>query len=394
VELIDRLQAVPGLAPVLERVRDDPDVYAVGGAVRDLILGRDLIDVDLVVDGDAAALAHRLGDRVVVHGRFGTATVQIDGHEIDVAAARRERYAHPGALPDVEPAPIEDDLLRRDFTINTFALALGGPERGRVLSAPGADEDLDARLLRVLHARSFIDDPTRLYRMARYASRFGFEIEPTTWKLAEAAVIGGAVQTVSGDRIGAELRLLAREPDPVGALRALANFGLDEEIAPGFGIWDPRTAERALALLPPDGRRDLTAIAVASLGTVDYSLRNDMGFDAGDRDRIVAAAERAERVASALRAADAPSEIAAALNGAPVELAALAGALGPAAQARRWIDELRHVRLQIDGADLIAAGILEGPAIGRGLRAALAAKLDGRADTRERELSEALAAAG
>ncbi len=360
------LHGVPGLGPLLDRVRDDPTVYAVGGAVRDLLLDREPVDVDLVVAGDAAELAQRLGGRAVVHGRFRTATVVVGDRAYDIAAARRERYAHPGALPDVEPAPIEEDLLRRDFTVNTFALALGGPERGRLLSAPRAHEDLAARRLRVLHDRSFIDDPTRLYRMARYVSRLGFEIEPGTWRLAEAAVVGGAVRTVSGDRIGAELRLLAREPDPV----------------------------RALALLPPDGRRDLTAIAAASLGSVAYPLRDALGFEAGDRDRIIAAAERAERTASALRGADSASEIAAVLDGAPVELAALAGALGPADQARRWIEELRHVRLQIDGGDLIAAGIPEGPAIGRALRAARAAKLDGRATTRDEELAEAIAAAG
>jgi tRNA nucleotidyltransferase (CCA-adding enzyme) len=149
--------------------------------------------------------------------------------------------------------------------------------------------------------------------------------------------------------------------------------------------------------LPEDGRRDRLALAVAARGMAApelSALLDGLAFEADDRDAIVSAATRADKVAGALRAARSPSEIAAAVAGAPPELVAFAGALGAERHAREWLAELRHVRLVIDGGDLLAAGVPEGPAVGRGLRAALAAKLDRRAAGREQELAEALHAAG
>jgi tRNA nucleotidyltransferase (CCA-adding enzyme) len=384
-----RLEALPAAAPVLRAEH----VYLVGGAVRDLLLGGAPVDLDLVVEGDAEPFARSLGGTLTGHDRFGTATVRLDRFVYDIARSRRETYERPGALPDVEPAPLPEDLVRRDFTVNAIALALTD---GELTAAPGALEDLAARRLRVLHDASFIDDPTRLFRLVRYASRLGFEIEPHTLALARAAIDGGALDTVSRPRIGAELRLLAREPDPVGAFVALRSLGLDRALDPGFGLEDQALARRALALLPADGRRDRLVLAVAAqrMAVAELARRlDDMAFEAEDRDAIVATAARAEAVAGALAAAQAPSEIAAAVAGAPAELVAVAGALGPERAAREWLDSLRHVRLAIDGRDLIAAGVPEGPAIGRGLRAALAAKLDRRAAGREQELAEALAAA-
>jgi tRNA nucleotidyltransferase (CCA-adding enzyme) len=202
---------------------------------------------------------------------------------------------------------------------------------------------------------------------------------------------------VSGPRIGAELRLLAREPDPVRALRGLRAVGIDGAIQPGFGLEDEDLARRSLTLLPADGRRDRLALAAAGRGVPSPELArllDALAFEAEDRDAIVLAATRAGEFADALAAAHTPSEIAAAVAGAPAEVVALAGALGPESQAVAWLDALRHVRLDIDGRDLLAAGVPEGPAIGRGLRAALAAKLDRRASGREQELAEGVRAAG
>src|SRR6202035_4878740 len=123
-----------------------------------------------------------------VHDRFGTCSVTVDGHSYDIARARRERYPTPGSLPEVEPGTLEEDLLRRDFTVNSLAIALGGPRRGQLSSAPLALEDLASRSLRVLHDASFVDDPTRLVRLARYQARLGFSIEPHTRALAAQAI--------------------------------------------------------------------------------------------------------------------------------------------------------------------------------------------------------------
>jgi tRNA nucleotidyltransferase (CCA-adding enzyme) len=410
-ELIRRVRGLPAAAPLLAALGDEPGVHLVGGAVRDLLLrggsgGSEALarasgapgvgDLDLVAEGDVAALAARLGGRYVGHERFGTATVMLDGHGYDFARSRRETYAAPGALPDVSPASLSEDLLRRDFTVNAIAVTLGGPRAGELTAAPGALEDLSARRLRVFHDRSFIDDPTRLIRLARYASRLGFEVEPATLAWARAAVADGALATVSGARIGSELRLLAREDDPVAALAALAELGIDKAIHPRFGIGDLGLARRALALLPPDGRRDVLALALAAANVPPADLGpllDELAFTADSRDAIVAAASGAEEAAEALSRAARPSEIAAALARGGVELAALAGALGPEQAAREWLERLRHVRLEIDGDDLIAAGVSQGPAVGQGLRAALAAKLDGRVHGRDAELAEAVRAA-
>jgi len=395
-ELLGRVRALPAAGPLVARLDERPGVYLVGGAVRDLLLGGAPYDLDLVVEHDAAAVAASLGGQLTLHDRFGTSTVRLEGFVYDIARARRETYAHPGALPEVAPAPLDEDLLRRDFTVNALAIALAGEQAGELRAVPHGLEDLDARRLRVLHDRSFLDDPTRLLRLVRYASRLRFEIEPHTRALAVAAVAGGALGTVSGSRVGAELRLLAREQDPVGGLVVLRELGLDAAVHPDFGLREEALARRALALLPGDARRDRLVLAVASLDLPApelWSLLDSLAFEAEDRDAIVATAARARELAGALAAAGAPSEIARVAGAGPPELVALAGALGPERQAREWLEHLRHVRLSIDGRDLLAAGVHEGPAIGRGLRAALAAKLDQRASDREQELAEALRAA-
>jgi len=395
-EMLALLATLPAGALLLRRLGDVPAVYLVGGAVRDLLLGGLPVDLDLVVDGEMESVTARLGTPARAHDRFDTGTVVLDGFTYDVARARRESYTHPGALPTVEPAPIGVDLLRRDFGVNALALGLGGDTRGRLLEAPGGLDDLRARRLRVLHDASFIDDPTRLLRLVRYASRLRFAIEERTMELVRAAVAGRATDTVSGSRLGAELRLLAAEPEPVAALRGLAELEIDELMEPGFGIRTDaaaEAAERALRLLPVDGDPGAVALAVATLG-LDPGARGELldrlAFPAGQRDVIMAAAERAPSLAEALAEIAAPSRIAAEVRRAPVEVVALAGALGAEPQARRWLDELRHVRLEIDGQDLLDAGVERGPEVGAGLARALAAKLDGRAAGRAAELAEAL----
>lgn len=380
----------------MRRLQGAPGVYLVGGAVRDLLLGGRPSDLDLVVEGDPATVLARLGGETVTHDRFGTSTARIDGFTYDLGRARRETYPRPGALPEVTPATLEDDLRRRDFTVNAIALALGGSNAGTLHAFPGAVDDLGDRRLRVLHDASFIDDPTRLLRLARYRARLGFEVDERTLALVHQAVGRDAFSTLTGPRIGNELRLLAREQDPVAALLALRELALDAAIAPEFGLTDEPLARRALTLLPADGQQWLLALALASrsLGGRDLErLLDRLGFEASDREVIAAAAARAEPLAIALGAASRPSEVARAADGAPPELVALAGALGPAAAAREWLEHVRHVRLEIDGHDLLAAGVPEGPALGRGLRAALSAKLDGETRSRADELAIALQAA-
>jgi tRNA nucleotidyltransferase (CCA-adding enzyme) len=388
--LLERINALPAAQPLLPRLPAQPPVHLVGGAVRDLLLGGRPYDLDLVVEGDAAAVAAVLNREARVHDRFGTSTVVLNGYTYDFATARRETYPRPGALPEVTvPAPLNEDLTRRDFTVNAIAVALNGPAKGELQHVPQALEDLEAKRLRVLHERSFIDDPTRMLRLARYAGRLKFEIEPQTRTLVDPH----ALHTVSGPRIGTELRLLAREPDPLSALLILRDLGLDRAIDPEFGLAEPDLARRALALLPKAGRPDRVILALAARGIPAERLTellDRLGFEAVDRTAIAAAATQADDLATRLAAAQRPAEIADAVAGAPEELIVVAGALGPDDQAEQWLQHLRHVALDIDGADLLAAGVPQGPSVGRGLRAALSAKLDGRAPDRAGQMQEAL----
>jgi tRNA nucleotidyltransferase (CCA-adding enzyme) len=354
-EALDRMH--PELAP-LRHAGGDP-LYLVGGAVRDLLLGRGRTDIDLVVVGDAAALASRLGAEVVAHERFGTAKVELDGHQVDIATARSERYPRPGALPVVEPAArIEDDLGRRDFTINAMAIPVHGEPF--LVDPHGGQADLASGQLRVLHRASFVDDPTRAIRAARYAARFDFALQPETAELLHKAELS----TVSADRRDAELLRLAGEAKVVQAFALLDDWGL-VELRPGGSKLVARTAE----LLDSSPWRDLVphdrALLAAALGPAG-----------GEEDLARTKPKR-------------PSEgVELASRCAPTELV-LARALG-AEWLDRYLEEWRDIALEIDGRDLLDAGLPQGPALGRGLREALQRKLDGEIAGRDEELAVAL----
>jgi tRNA nucleotidyltransferase (CCA-adding enzyme) len=383
-DLRERLRLLPCGRRLLDAVADSPGVHLVGGAVRDLRLGREPRELDVVVEGDIDAIAERLGARSATHARFGTVTVEAaDGCRYDLAMARAETYAHPGALPDVAPAAIDDDLRRRDVTVNALALDLAS---GELRTVAHAREDLAAGRLRVLHDASFADDPTRLWRIARYRARLGFDLEEHTAALAAAAVADGALRTVSGTRIGNELRLALREPDPAATLESAAALGL----APWLRV-DRDRAAAALALLAPgEGARDLVTLAAwIEPGAAEEVAA--LGFGASEA-AVLRAADEAPGLATAMTAAPRPSALARVLRGLPAEAVALAGAHGAQEPARRWLDDLRHVALEIGGGDLLAAGIPAGPSIGARLAAVLDRRLDGELDAgRDAELAAALA---
>jgi len=359
--IAERLSALPGLDRVVEAAGETP-VYLVGGAVRDLLLGRERTDLDIAVEGDAAALGRRLGGEIRTHARFATATAHVDDVELDLATTRSETYPAPGALPAVRPAPLSEDLARRDFTVNAMALSLAGePE---LIDPHGGVRDLEGATLRVLHDRSFADDPTRALRAARYAARYGFTLEAGTETLLRDADL----DTVSRDRVEAELRKLAREPRSRRGFELLDDWGLIE--------LDRRSAEL--------------------IDAVDGVVASEPWAGVVDRDKAVLAAALG-------RGLDAARELASAQPASPsgaVELArghdgvalALARALG-ADWIDRYVSEWRKVRLSIDGDDLLAAGIPEGAALGRGLAAAMRARLDGETSGAEDELRIALDAA-
>ena len=380
------LRELPGGTELLDAITGTPGAWVVGGAVRDALLGREPVEVDVVLappaGADPAAPLEAFAGRLGVplqpeQTRFGTRTLTTpDGLVVDLVRARREHYSRPGALPEVEPAELDADLARRDVSVNAIALRPGEPLR----AVPGALDDLAAGVLRILHPRSFEDDATRLWRVARFGARLGFEPDAET--AARAAVADPA--TVSGSRHGNELRRTLAEDDAVGALHATQ--ALAPQLFPaGFA---PRSAADALALLPrEEGRPGLVVLARACASIEAARLvawLDALGFGAAERD-VAAAGSRAVTL-HPLRSASDAAGIARAARGAPLEVVALAGGAG----ARRWIEELRHVRLDIDGADLLAAGVAAGPELGARLQRALDARLNGEAPSREAQLRVAL----
>ena len=401
-ELLALLAAHPAGARLLRALDGEPPVdgvWLVGGAVRDLVLGRTPGELDLLVTGDAAVAASELGRRLDgatrAHETFGTHTVEAGGLPIDVAMARAESYPQPGALPVVRPvADVAADLVRRDFTINAVALGVSSDVRGERRAVACALEDLEARRLRVLHERSFLDDPTRLLRLVRYAARLGFSVEGATERLARAAFSSDAPSTAGPARMGAELMLLLAEDPPVAvrALGALGELGGASALGLPFAI-DPDLLGRAAALVPPDGRADLALLGTLLRGAEACRLRawlEAMHLRRADADAVIDAARDPEGLAGAMRAAATPSALHRLLRRRAVEAVALAGAVGAEEAARRWLEDLRHVRLRVTGSDLAKAGVPEGPEVGRRLAAALERKLDDGLATPEEELAAAL----
>ena len=400
-QVLERLGGLPGGPELLAQARRREDVALVGGAVRDLLLGHWPRELDVTVAKDAEGLARELAASLspseraygrtvepVLHERFETASLAWQYGRIDIATRRAESYPLPGALPEVRPGSFEEDLRRRDFSVNAIALPLHGAESEGLVSVPDALEDLRAGVLRVLHDESFIDDPTRLLRLARYAARLGFEIEPRTLALAAHAVAGEALDTVSGERLGTELWLAAHETDARASFRALDALGVLDALGMRAPFDDALAAE-AEALLPADGSRATLLMGIAASSEVADAL----GFTREQSAGVAAVAAADPEMLLALEDGAIP-----ALDGARVEAVAVAGALagrqsGAAARAAvDWLSTHRHVKLEIDGSDLIAAGVPEGPEIGRRLADVLRRKREGRASGREAELRAALGA--
>jgi tRNA nucleotidyltransferase (CCA-adding enzyme) len=396
--LRERLEALPGLDRLLPALDGLPPAFLVGGAVRDLLRGAGVVDLDVAIEGDARAaareLARRLSGEAVEHERFGTATLRARGIAVDLATTRRESYARPGALPDVEPAALADDLVRRDFTINAMAAGLSGADLGVLHDPHGGLADLEAGMVRVLHDASFTDDPTRLLRAVRYETRLGFRMDAGTERLARAAAAADALATVSGKRVRDELMDLLREPEAPTAVGRLAELGIAAALHPALRPDPELVASAQLGCAQTEAERGLAALAALASGDPDAVTRwvDDLQLLREERDAVMRAARRGPELASELRDAGLrPSALRDLLATEPPESLALALALGaPPEPVLRWVADLRHVRLEIGGADLLAAGVPESPALGRALEATLRRKLDGELDGRDAELAAAL----
>lgn len=328
----------------------------------------------------ARRLAALSGSAARVHERFGTATVvPWAGGRLDLATARRETYEHDGALPRVAPGSIEEDLGRRDFTVNAMAIELSPARRPRLLDPFGGGRDLAARRLRILHDRSPFDDPTRGFRAVRYANRLGFKIERRTASAVARAAAEGALGRVSGERIRRELQRIFSEPGRAAAVRGLTRLGLASAIHPSLAATRATLArlrrveklatrhpDRITWLayllawtgdLPPAGARE-----VAARLALEREPRRVLTSWPRTRKEL-SRADGTGRAGPKLTA----DEIAAASAGAPES-------------TRRVLENalIRPVlRLTISGRDLLAAGVPSGPSIGRALARTLSALREG-----------------
>ncbi len=402
--LADRL--APPLRRRVERVaevsrRHGVPVYLVGGMVRDLLLGRENRDLDLVVEGDgphfARLLAVELGGRVREHPAFLTAViVDAEGFHLDVATARSEFYRAPAALPEVQTSPLRQDLYRRDFTINTLAIRLGPEPEPELIDYFGARRDLEERTLRVLHSLSLIDDPTRVLRAVRLELRLGFHISPETLRLVQVALEEGVFSRLSGARWRDELALLLEEPataarglERLEELRLLAvlhpRLTLDratrgrlQEAAAAHDWY--RLADIAEPPLQP-WRLMLMAASAGLSGEERAELADRLALAGEDRRLVAAAGERLGEPRALLRRADLrPHQVSRALAPLAGEelLLLMAAEEGPGrVWVRRELTELRPLQLRVRGGDLVERGFRPGPHIGHALEATREARLDG-----------------
>lgn len=400
-----RLLTVPQ-QHLLRRVADRAAVlqqpaYLVGGFVRDALLNRPVKDFDIVIEGDAIRLGRLLvkehGGRLSSHVAFRTATWHTglaSSGFLDLITARSETYARPGALPTVRPATIAADLQRRDFAINAMAMRLDGSHFGQLVDPLDGQGDLERGAIRVMHARSFLDDPTRMLRAVRYEQRYGFQIEAETVRLinAEARAV---LSQLSGERLRHEFDLMFAEEGPAAMLGRSGDLGLLKAIHPALD-WDERAQERfdrlsetarEINILWAVWLMDLSQAAIRSVG-------KRLQFTAGTLKAALAAADifqQLDRLAGL-----SPSKCVEILDRLPE--AAVYAAAGSAADGKprvmleSYLSKWRYLQPATTGDDLKTRGVPPGPQYRDILRRLRAARVDGevRSDEEEFRLLESL----
>lgn len=392
-------------------------VFVVGGIVRDLLLGVSTFDLDLVVEGDgitfAWAFARETGGHVTAHARFGTATVTLEeGPRVDIATARKESYAQPAVLPLVAPALIQDDLLRRDFTINALAVRLNAQRFGEMVDACNGGGDIAAQRIRVLHSRSFLDDPTRMFRAIRFEQRLGFRMDRPTLAFLHDAIATGVTGHLSGHRLSEELKRMLSERHPRRAIARMGELGVLHTIHPKLA-WSPKLEgmlkgvekavvwhERSLS----KQKLEVWLLYVMALleelppkSVADILKRLALPKHETEAIRAGHAHARAVLRRLAKRPAPKPSDTYRALAGFVGEtvLFLLASAKSESVKRliRAYVTTYRHVKPSLTGADLKSLGLKPGPQFKKILDRLLDARLNGdvNSDVEERELVKKLA---
>ena len=371
-------------------------LYLVGGVVRDLLLGRTNLDLDLVVEGNAIELAQQLAKinqgKITTYPQFNTAKLQWSKWSVDIATARSETYTKPGALPRVKPSSIESDLSRRDFTINTLAIYLSPSRYGELIDLHGGRNDLEYKLVRILHEKSFIDDATRIWRGLRYEQRLNFQLERNTLELLKRDI--PMLDTISGDRIRYELECILQEEYPEKVLRRAEELGVLAKLHPSLkgNGWLAEKFEQARQLSSPNPPPVGLYLALLAYYLTD-----------AERERLTAYLRLSKSVAQVLQdTASIKSKLQSLAN--PelkrsyiyhllrgyAQSAIIANSLATSSAVARqhmeiFLHTLRYVKSALTGDDLIRMGISSGPQIKEILNLLHEARLDGKVTTKQGE---------
>ncbi|RIK29563.1 MAG: hypothetical protein DCC56_12730 [Anaerolineae bacterium] len=390
------------LVDLIHRVADESSslgfpLYLVGGSVRDLMLGRPIVDLDLTLEGDAIKLARALvkkyGGDLTTHEKFFTATWELESpvsnlQSLDLISTRRETYTHPGALPTVTKSTLDDDLRRRDFTINAMAIRVDGERFGELHDPLGGQSDLENKLIRVLHPNSFVDDPTRIFRAVRYAARYGFDIGSETLKLVNAESLN-VLSGLSGERLRHEFDLIFAEKDSPTMFARLAELNV-------LTALDTPNFDASYANLIDKLPEESLGVEIDRI-TLGYILWLADSSSTKIRSLSVRLAFTAELTETLISASELKSMLPKMINAKPsgwtfaIENMPLASIYGVYLMTNDkplfdFLSTWRHVKPVTTGDDLKARGLEPGPRYGEILRRLRAAWLDGEVKSKEDEL--------
>lgn len=384
--------------------------YLVGGFVRDLILGVQNLDLDIVVEGDgikfAEILSQQLKVKIIRHRRFGTATLMPKKHlKVDITTARREYYPQPAQLPEVTSGTLRDDLLRRDFTINAMAISINQRDFGRFVDFFSGKEDLRHKKIRILHSLSFIDDPTRILRAIRFEQRYNFQIEPKTLKLLREAVRLKMLEQVHPQRLRDELILILKEGHPLKPLRRIKELTGFNFINPGLSL-----SQNTLALLRSISRqinwfkknypkrRQLDTWLIYFIGLIQSLdikkiklICKRFAFHKGEEKRtLVYKKLKPKFIAELSQSKIKPSRVFSLLEPLSYEVIILIKAKFKNENMKRHIEDFFKIyngmRIYISGEDLRSLGLTPGPYYQKIFHHVLNARLNGLVKTKEEEL--------
>ncbi|MFH1191585.1 MAG: CCA tRNA nucleotidyltransferase [Candidatus Omnitrophota bacterium] len=402
-------EAIRQVSGVSEEIR--MPAYLVGGCLRDLILGVKNLDLDIAIEGSgiifAKHLAQKLKANLKIYERFGTATLILNnGLKVDISTTRQEEYPHSAALPVVSSGSLTEDLKRRDFTINAMALSLGADGGQATIDPYGAQIDLAAGRIRILHNLSFQDDPTRIFRAIRFSHRFNFKLEPKTLALLKEAISDSLLNKVNPHRMRDELILILKEQNPYGLIKALGDLGALSFISPKLKIGkSTQVLFRSIAkkisgfMANFPARRQLDIWLVYFMALLEpFTLLeikviiHRLGLPKGDQKRIISYCREEDKLISFLSKKQVlPERIFSLLEPLSYEMIILVSAISQNINFKKHLADFFEIyngmRLCVGGNDLGRLGVLPGPEYQEIFAKVLAAKLNGQVSNRRTELA-------